>query len=306
MNKTRETKAVIEEHLIGRGFGRDRCIIALGGGVVTDLVGFLAATYCRGVPVIYYATNLLAATDASIGGKTAVDTPHVTNYIGVIRQPSKLYIDISCWQTLPVKQLRLGLSETIKHACISDSQFFAHLEDNLHKVVDPKGNVVLERTVCEHIAYENCRIKRDVVVQEEKEGNLRQVLNLGHTVGRALEPLTNYRLSHGEAVSIGLSCESIIAHAVGLLSQEEVGRVEVLLGRAGLPTRIPNEITTDELIGKMHTDKKSSAGQIRMVLLQSIGETYCGEDGKYSRPFEDHELRRLISKVRLTQQYAQG
>ena len=155
-SKTRETKGQIEDKMIADGFGRDSAVIALGGGVVTDLAGFLAGTFGRGIPFLNYATTLLAAADASVGGKTAIDTPAATNLIGLFNQPQKVYIDIDTWKTLPAREISSGLAETVKHACLADGEFFDWLEENISNVITPEGEVVLEEKTCEHIACEYC------------------------------------------------------------------------------------------------------------------------------------------------------
>lgn len=180
-SKTRETKAKIEDAMLEKGYRRDCCIIAVGGGVVTDLSGFVAGTFGRGIPFINYATTLLAAADASVGGKTAVDTPLATNLIGMFHQPKKVYIDIASWKTLSKREVRSGLAETIKHACLASEDMFAFLEENLEDVMN------FVPFACEYIAENNCRIKYQVVMQDEKEtSGLREILNLGHTVGLSL------------------------------------------------------------------------------------------------------------------------
>ena len=179
-SKTRETKAYLEDLLISWGYRRDTLILAFGGGVVTDLAGFVAGTFARGVPFVNYATTLLAAADASIGGKTAVDTDAATNLIGLIYQPKRVYIDIAMWKTLSQRELSDGLAETIKHACMADAAFFSYLENNLEKVFS------LDPAVCRRIAEKNCAIKYRVVMLDETEQGMREILNLGHTVGRAI------------------------------------------------------------------------------------------------------------------------
>lgn len=156
-------------------------MIAIGGGVVTDLAGFLAGTYGRGVPFINYATTLLAAADASVGGKTAVDTPLATNLIGLFNQPRKVYIDIAAWKTLPKRQMASGMAETIKHACLASREMFEFIEENLDDIMS------FQKFACEYIAENNCKIKYDVVMKDERESGLREVLNLGHTVDAPLK-----------------------------------------------------------------------------------------------------------------------
>lgn len=200
-SKTRATKEYVEDTMLELGYRRDCCIIAVGGGVVTDLAGFVAGTFGRGVPFINYVTTLLAAADASVGGKTAVDTPLATNLIGIFNQPEKVYLDIATWKTLPKEQISSGLAETIKHACIADREFFHYISDNMDAIF------AVDETVCEHIAEMNCKIKCEVVMQDEWESGMREILNLGHTVGRAIETVSGYRLLHGQALAIGLMAE---------------------------------------------------------------------------------------------------
>ena len=195
-NKTREQKARIEDEMLAAGYRRDCAVIAVGGGMVTDLAGFLAGTFARGVPFVNYATTILAAADASVGGKTAVDTPLATNLIGLFHQPKKVYIDLDTWKTLPERQISNGLAETIKHACMADAAFFAWLEEHLDEIF------ALDAAACTHMAEENLKIKYRVVMEDEREAGLREILNLGHTVGRAVETASGYRLLHGEAVAI--------------------------------------------------------------------------------------------------------
>lgn len=156
--------------MLEKEYRRDCCIIAVGGGVVTDLAGFVAGTFGRGVPFINYATTLLAAADASVGGKTAFDTPLATNLIGLFNQPEKVYLDIETWRTLPAKQIASGLAETIKHACIASEELFNYLNIHMNEILN------INRNVCEHIANENCKVKYEVVMKDEKESVAREII----------------------------------------------------------------------------------------------------------------------------------
>lgn len=297
-SKTRETKAMLEDQLLSHAYGRDCCIIAVGGGAVTDLAGFLAGTFGRGVPSLNYATTLLAAADASVGGKTGVNTPVATNLIGVFHQPRKVYIDLAAWRTLPSREFRSGLAETIKHACLGDEQFFGYLEANMDRIITEQGELILNAQVCEHIALTNCRIKYDVVEQDEHEHNLRQILNLGHTAGRALEALSGYRLLHGEAVAVGLVIQAKLGVKFGYMTEEQVNRVAALLKKAGLSTEIPDDISNEALIGKMYTDKKVRSGRIRFVFQDGIGRMKLFADGSYSVSVEESEVMELLEEIR--------
>ena len=287
-SKTRRTKEYVEDTMLEMGFRRDCCVIAVGGGVVTDLAGFTAGTFGRGVPFLNYATTLLAAADASVGGKTAVDTPLATNLIGLFHQPRKVYLDIAAWKTLPEDQISSGLAETIKHACIADREFFGYLEEHL------EGVFRTEEEVCRHVAETNCRIKYQVVMQDERESGLREILNLGHTVGRAVETVSGYRLLHGQAVAIGLMAEAALARKLGYCSEEDESAMRNLLLRARLPVRIPEEIDREELVRKLYTDKKVRDGQLRFVFQKGIGDVMSFGENVYSRPIPESLAREAI------------
>lgn len=287
-SKTRETKAMIEDQMLSKGYRRDCAIIAVGGGVVSDLSGFLAGTFARGVPFVNYATTLLAAADASVGGKTAVDTPLATNLIGLFNQPKKVYLDISTWKTLSKRQIIDGLAETIKHACIADPVFFDYLNENMDKIL------ALDSECCKHIAEENVRIKYNVVMKDELESGLREVLNLGHTVGRAIETVSDYKLMHGEAVSIGIVAQSMISNTLGLLSDDDKNRITGLLKKTGLPIKIPDYIDREELIKKLYTDKKVRNGKLRFVLLDKIGSVKEFSENVFSTEVEESLAGKII------------
>ncbi len=291
-SKTRERKAQIEDAMLEAGYRRDCCVLAVGGGVVTDLAGFLAGTFARGVPVIHYATTLLAAADASIGGKTAVDTPLATNLIGLFYQPKKVYLDLDTWRTLPSREVASGLAETIKHACLADAEFFAYLEEHIEEILS------LAPVCCEHIAEKNCAIKYRVVMADEREeSGLREVLNLGHTVGRAIETVSGYRLLHGEAVSIGLVAEAHLSRRLGYLTDAEVTRMTTLLSRTGLPTTIPDYIDREALVAKLYTDKKVRDGTLRFVVQETIGSVVCFGGTSYATLVDEATVREILTEL---------
>lgn len=290
-SKTRETKANIEDAMLEKGYRRDCCIIAIGGGVVTDISGFIAGTYGRGIPFINYATTLLAAADASVGGKTAVDTPLATNLIGLFNQPEKVYIDIASWSTLPEREVRSGMAETIKHACIASEDMFEFLEENMEDIMK------FRPFACEYIAENNCQIKYKVVMKDERESGLREVLNLGHTVGRAIETVSNYRLLHGEAVAIGLAAQAMLSESYGYMNAEQVARVIALLEKAGLPTSIPEYIDREVLVKKLYTDKKVRNGKLRFVLQKGIGDVVEFSSGVFAKAIEEEVVREIVMKM---------
>lgn len=287
-SKVRKTKEIIEDAMLEKGYRRDCCIIAVGGGVVTDLAGFIAGTYGRGVPFINYATTLLAAADASVGGKTAVDTPLATNLIGLFNQPKKVYIDIATWKTLPEKQIYSGMAETIKHACIASREFFDYLNEHMEEIL------VIEKEACVHIAEKNCDVKYKVVMKDERESGLREVLNLGHTVGRAIETVSDYRLLHGEAVSIGLVAEVHLSHKLGYMTADERDEVIALLKKAHLPVAIPDYIDREQLVKKLYTDKKVRDGKLRFVIQKGIGQIVEFEEGVFATPVSEEVAREII------------
>ncbi|MGN0165933.1 MAG: 3-dehydroquinate synthase [Lachnospiraceae bacterium] len=287
-SKTRRTKEIIEDSMLAKGYRRDCCVIAVGGGVVTDLAGFVAGTFGRGVPFINYATTLLAAADASVGGKTAVDTPLATNLIGIFNQPEKVYIDIACWKTLPANQISSGLAETIKHACLASKEFFYFLKDNMDKIL------AVDKEACEHIAEENCKIKYSVVMKDEREKGLREVLNLGHTVGRAIETVSDYKLLHGEAVAIGMVAQAELAVRLGYMTAEEKQAVTRLLLAANLPVAIPDYIDREQLVKKLYTDKKVRNGKLRFVVQKGIGSVVEFQDGVFATPVDESTAREII------------
>lgn len=290
-SKTRETKAIVEDAMLEKGYRRDCAILAIGGGVVSDLAGFIAGTFARGVPFITYSTTLLSAADASVGGKTAIDTPLATNLIGLFNQPKKVFIDIETWKTLPQSELRSGMAETIKHACMDSIEMFAFLEENIEEIY------ALKKFPCEYIAENNCRIKYQVVMQDEKEAGLREILNLGHTVGRAIETVSNYKLSHGEAVAIGMVAQANLGARLGYMTEDQASRVIDLIDKAGLPTTIPDYIDKEVLVRKLYTDKKVRDGKLRFVLQKGIGAMMEFAPGVYSTPIEENLAREIIKEL---------
>lgn len=290
-SKTREAKAELEDRMLEAGYRRDCFVLAVGGGVVSDLAGFLAGTYGRGVPFINYATTLLAAADASVGGKTAVDTPLATNLIGLFNQPAKVYIDINCWSTLPAREISSGLAETVKHAVLADSAFFGWLEAHMEEI---RRN---DPAACEETARKNCEIKYRVVMQDEREAGLREVLNLGHTVGRAIETLSGYRLLHGEAVSIGLTAACALSVSMGYMTAAEQERIRSLLERAGLPTGVPGYIDREKLVQKLYTDKKVRNGHLRFVIPQGIGGIVEFRPGVFAEEISEDAARKMIMEM---------
>jgi 3-dehydroquinate synthase len=214
-----------------------------------------------------------------------------------LHQPKKVYIDTATWDTLPKAEIRSGLAETVKHACLGDHAFFQYLEENIDLLL-PSSTIhaAPDPTVAAHIAAKNCEIKARVVAEDVNETNFRQVLNLGHTLGRALEALAAFSLSHGECVAIGLMFQLRLGSRFGYVTVDEVARVERLLARIGLPTRIPGAIPADLLIEKMHTDKKARRHAIRFVFQDSIGSMVRFPNGEWSRTLAEDDLATTLAQ----------
>ncbi len=282
-NKTRETKEQLENRLFEKGLGRDTCVIALGGGVATDVAGYLAATFCRGVPYVQVPTSLLGMVDASIGGKTGVNVPYGKNLLGCIYQPKKVVIDPSTLKSLPANELSNGVVEMIKHGLIADRAFFEYLDTHAHQILS------LDPPTLEKAIFESCRIKKEIVEQDEKEKGRRHLLNFGHTIGHALERLTHYALSHGEAVAIGLLVESRLSP--GGLSLSD--KIRQILSQYGLPLRLPCRLPVESILEAMALDKKARQGKPRFVMIDGIGSSLsCGEH--YCAEVAEPDLRKAL------------
>ena len=265
-SKQWETIQTIFEELLVRGFDRKSVLMALGGGVVGDVAGFVASLYMRSIPYVQVPTTLLAQVDSSLGGKNGIDLPHGKNLLGTFYQPHRVYIDPATLESLPASEFQNGLAEVVKSAVVRDPELFDFLDAN--------SSGVLERQLktLRVIIGRCCRIKTKVVMADEKDKAVRQILNFGHTVGHALEAHTDYRLPHGTAVSVGMAAETILAAMTGDLTSQAVQRILGLLKRYGLPTRIPKDCDVERIIDLMHADKKADDGRIAIVSLTGIGE----------------------------------
>lgn len=263
--KTRATKEYLENQLFEKKFGRDTCVVALGGGVVSDLAGYLAATYCRGVSFITIPTSLIGMVDASIGGKTGVNAPYGKNMFGCIYQPQQVLIDPKLLLSLPLRELKNGIVEMLKSALIADAHFFTFLEMHVKELLTLETKTLLK------CIFESCRIKKEIVEQDEKENGIRRLLNFGHTIGHALENLSQYELAHGEAVAIGMLIESHLAMQLTHLDKVSFVRILNLLRAYCIPLQFPYRLTTEAIQEAMVLDKKSLKGKPRFVILNQIG-----------------------------------
>jgi 3-dehydroquinate synthase len=271
--KTLATAGQLYRRLAESFAERSTLILALGGGVIGDMAGFVAATYMRGVPLVQVPTSLLAMVDSSIGGKTAVDHDSLKNMVGAFYQPKMVVADVATLKTLPRVELSNGMGEVIKHAVIRDKGFFHYLRENMAKAM------AYDMSVLENIVVKNARIKAPVVAADERESGLRTLMNFGHTVGHAVEAISNFKLKHGQAVAIGMMAAAKISLRLGTFHQEGVNQMEEVILAAGLPVNLPdlNSIEKEKLIEIIKHDKKVLAGKIRFVLLKAIGDVYISD-----------------------------
>jgi 3-dehydroquinate synthase len=288
LHKSRDTWTALSDQLLAAGFGRDSAMIALGGGVVGDVTGFVAATYLRGVPYIQVPTTLLAMIDSSIGGKTGVDVPAGKNLIGAFHQPRLVVADLAVLESLPIAQLAAGLAEAIKHGVIADSEYFRTLEAT-HAALLGRDPVALERAVARSV-----EIKAAIVAADEREAGLRAILNFGHTVAHALEATAQYTLLHGEAVAVGMVYEARLAEALGIAPRETAARITSLVSRCGLPHTRPDTASVDALVRAMQYDKKARAGVVRFALPRAIGAMFGDAARGWTVPAPEDAVRRVL------------
>ncbi|MGH7498825.1 MAG: 3-dehydroquinate synthase [Gemmatimonadales bacterium] len=288
-SKTREEWARLTDLLLQRGVGRDGGIIALGGGVAGDLAGFVAATYLRGLPYLQVPTSLLAMLDASVGGKTAVDTPHGKNLVGAFHPPAAVVADPRVLRTLPEREYRGGLAEAVKHGLIADREYFEWMEREADALLRR------EEEALTRLVRRSVEIKAEVVSDDEREGGRRAILNAGHTVAHALEQATAYAVPHGEAVAMGLVAECILAERLGVATPGTSGRLGSLLERFGLPLRLANSPSPEQLLAAMGQDKKNRMTHIHFALPSAIG--CISTTGGWTRPADASEIRAALAAI---------
>lgn len=267
--KTIKHLARIYDGLIGASFDRADAILALGGGVVGDMAGFAAATYMRGIDFVQFPTTLLSQVDSSVGGKTGIDYPGGKNIVGAFYQPRLVVCDLSALKKLPEREYRCGMAEVIKYGVIRDARFFAWLEDNVKEVAARKTAAL------ETIIRKSCACKAAVVAADEREADVRAILNFGHTFAHGIETALDYkRVKHGEAVAIGMVLAGRLSYSLGLIPQKTAERVKRLIAAYGLPTRLPPYLSANEVIAGMAHDKKIISGAWRLVVYDRIGNAF--------------------------------
>jgi len=271
-SKNLQTFGTLHRELAQAGFDRSDVLVGLGGGVTGDMTGFVAATYMRGISFVQVPTTLLAQVDSSVGGKTGVDIPEGKNLVGAFYQPQVVYIDTAVLTTLPMKEYCGGLAEVIKYGVIQDKEFFLFLEDNIDQILS------LDRVTIQKMIFTCCRIKADVVAEDEKESNIRRILNYGHTIGHGIEAASDYSIIHGEAVAMGMVAALRLAVGSGLCKRQEAGRVATLIHNYGLPTEIPHDLDRDRIKGYLLSDKKTIGKRVFYVLPTEIGKVVITDD----------------------------
>jgi 3-dehydroquinate synthase len=273
-HKTLATVSSLLDRLIEERFTRRTCVVALGGGVVGDVAGFVAAVFLRGVDYVQVPTTVVAMVDSSVGGKTGVDHPLGKNLIGAFHQPRLVAVNLAYLKTLDDHNLRGGFAEVIKYGVIRDADLFCFLESNIERAL------ALDAAALWRVVHDSCAIKARVVAADEREGGLRAILNYGHTFAHAIESVGAYRERqfHGQAVAIGMMAAGEVARRLGMFSAEDLVRQRRLIERAGLPTALPRGITPEEILERIKSDKKVVAGRQRFVLPTGLGDVVVRDD----------------------------
>ncbi len=271
-SKNIDTVINIAGILMESGADRETCLIALGGGVVGDIAGFVASIFMRSVPYLQIPTTLVAQVDSSIGGKTGIDLPHGKNLLGTFYQPRAVFANLNFLDTLPEKEFNNGLAEIIKYGIIDDEKMFRTLETNMKAIKSKDPKLMLS------LVEGCCQIKKSIVEIDEKEQGLRRILNFGHTLGHALEAVSEYTITHGEGVALGMIAAARISEKMKYLESGETKRIESLIREAGLPVKIPKSLDGDKIIARLKMDKKKKGDIVQFVLLKKIGMPFIDGD----------------------------
>jgi 3-dehydroquinate synthase len=288
-HKTRDHWADLTDGLLEGGFGRDSCVVALGGGVVGDLAGFVAATYMRGVPVVQVPTSLVAMVDASIGGKTGVDVDQGKNLVGAFHAPNLVVADPEVIRTLPRDERAQGLVEAVKHGAIMDRSYLEDLELNMPALLDGEVEAI-ERAVARSV-----EIKAEVVSADERESGRREILNFGHTLGHAVEGVSAYGVPHGTAVAMGMSMEARLGQTLGVTEKGVAEHLSRIAGTLGIGLALPGGAAPSEIMSYLGLDKKARHGRPRFVFLSRIGTVHRAGNSWSQTVDEDLVLDLLTS-----------
>lgn len=289
-SKNYQTKQLLEEQMIQHHCNRDTLILSLGGGVVGDLAGYIASTYMRGIPYIQIPTTLLAMVDSSVGGKTGINTNQGKNLIGTFWQPSGVVADLNCLTTLSQIHIINGLIEAIKVFMTNDVDYFNYVITNIDPILHK------DMSILKNIIERAIKIKIDVVSQDERENNKRVILNFGHTIGHALEKITDYTMLHGYAVALGILVETKISQLLGYLSSEEYYIIHSLFLRFNISGAQLKNINCNDIIQATKSDKKIKSNNVRYVLLKKLGQV-CTDNNDYAHPVADELVKDALIDV---------
>lgn len=290
-NKNRETWADLTDQLLRARLDRDAVVIALGGGVVGDLAGFVAATYLRGVRCLQIPTSLLAMIDSAIGGKTGVDTEAGKNLVGAFHQPEAVVADVATLSTLPPVQLAAGMAEALKHGVIADADYFSRMLER-HEAIRQRDPEALFDVVRRSV-----EIKAEVVGADEQERGKRSILNFGHTMAHALEAALGYELLHGEAVAIGMVAEAQLGEEIGVSQEGTASQVRSGVETFGLPTSTPAGVDHARMLETMRRDKKARAGTVRFALPRRLGDMARGEAGEWTIAAPERAVSAILDRI---------
>jgi 3-dehydroquinate synthase len=285
-HKTRDTWASLTDRMLELRLGRDTCVIAVGGGVTGDVAGFVAATYMRGIPVVQVPTTLLAMIDASVGGKTGIDTPAGKNLVGAFHAPVIVIVDPAALRTLSAVQIRSGLAEAVKHGAILDAGY-------LRWIAEHAGDLLaLDTAALEHLIVRSIQLKAEIVSADPLESGRRAMLNFGHTVAHALERSAGYTMPHGCAVSVGMCVEAALGEALGITREGTADALAVTLSLLDLPVRA--DFAPDALRDAMRIDKKARGSRPRFILLRDLGECAGDPHGGWTHDVPEDTLLRIL------------
>lgn len=292
-HKTRDAWAAATDALLDAGCGRDTTVVALGGGVVGDVAGFVAATFMRGVPVVQCPTTLLAMLDASVGGKTGIDTPHGKNLVGAFHPPAAVVCDPAVLATLPRADLVAGGAEALKHGVIADERYLMAVMCWLANAGRADADLGTVSGTVDLVAR-SVALKAAVVAHDEREGGVRKVLNFGHTLGHAVEAESGYALRHGEAVAIGMALEADAAERAGVARVGTAAVVASAIETAGLPVRVPPGMTVEAVLARTRADKKARAGAVEYALPTAVG-AMAEAEGRWAVALDDALVRAVLA-----------
>ncbi len=293
-SKSRESWISLTDAMLAAGCGRDTTVVALGGGMIGDLAGFVAATYMRGVPVVQCPTSLLAMIDASVGGKTGVDTPAGKNLVGAFHTPAAVLADVELLRTLPTAHRRAGLAEAIKHGVVADADYFRTLGSAIPLMLADGAGGAAGAAMALKVVERSVSIKAAVVAADAREHGVRKTLNFGHTLGHAVEHASGFALLHGECVAIGMMLEARIAELLGVASPGLADEIAALLELAGLPVTRPAEFGADVLLHATRLDKKARAGTVEYALPAAVG-IMAGAESDWGIAVPDAVVREVLA-----------